>query len=45
MLPPVHLPTQFSTFLHPAEAAKTSVRAQLAALTTLRAKMMQEFFG
>lgn len=45
MVPPLNLQTQFSTFVHQVEAAKTSVRAQLAALTTLRAKMMQEFFG
>ena len=44
-IPPLGLQTQFSTFVHQVEATKTTVRAQLAALTTLRAKMMQEFFG
>ena len=44
-VPPLELQTQFSTFVHRVEATKTTVRAQLAALTTLRAKMMQEFFG
>jgi len=44
-IPPLGLQTQFSTFVHRVEATKTTVRAQLAALTTLRAKMMQEFFG
>ena len=42
---PLELQNQFSTFVHQVEATKTTVRAQLAALTTLRAKMMQEFFG
>ena len=44
-IPPLSLQTQFSTFVHQVEATKTSVRTQLTALTTLRAKMMQEFFG
>uniref|UniRef100_UPI0025F4342B restriction endonuclease subunit S n=1 Tax=uncultured Selenomonas sp. TaxID=159275 RepID=UPI0025F4342B len=41
-IPPLSLQTQFSTFVHQVEATKTSVRTQLTALTTLRAKMMQE---
>lgn len=45
MVPPLSLQNQFSTFVHQVEATKTSVRTQLTALTTLRAKMMQEFFG
>ena len=42
---PLPLQTQFSTFVHQVDATKSSVQSQLDSLTTLRAKMMQDFFG
>lgn len=42
---PLPLQTQFSTFVHQVDATKSSVQSQLDSLTTLRAKLMQDFFG
>ena len=44
-VPPLKLQTQFATFVHQVDATKSSVQSQLDSLTTLRAKMMQDFFG
>ena len=45
IVPPMKLQTQFATFVHQVDATKKSVQAQLDSLTTLRAKMMQDFLG
>lgn len=42
---PLPLQTQFSTFVHQVDATKSSIQSQLDSLTTLRAKLMQDFFG
>lgn len=44
-VPPLELQNQFADFVHQVDATKSSVQAQLTSLTTLRAKMMQDFFG
>ena len=44
-IPPLSLQTQFATFVHQVDATKSSVQSQLDSLMTLRAKMMQDFFG
>ena len=44
-IPPLSLQTQFATFVHQVDATKSSVQSQLDSLTTLRAKLMQDFFG
>ena len=45
MLPTLNLQTQFAAFVHQVDATKSSVQSQLDSLTTLRAKLMQDFFG
>jgi len=45
MCPPLPLQNQFAAFVHQVDASKAAVQAQLAGLTTLRAKLMQDFFG
>ncbi len=45
VVPPLPLQNQFAAFVHQVAASKAAVQAQLAGLTTLRAKLMQDFFG
>ena len=44
-LPPFPLQQKFAAFVHQIDAAKAAARGEIAALETLRGKMMQEFFG
>lgn len=44
-VPSLSLQNQFAAFVHQVDASKAAVQAQLAGLTTLRAKLMQDFFG
>ena len=44
-VPPLSLQNQFAAFVHQVDATKSSVQSQLDSLMTLRAKMMQDFFG
>jgi len=45
LVPPLDVQNQFATFVHQVDATKASVQAQLDSLTTLCAKMMQDFFS
>ena len=42
---PMELQNQFAAFVREVDAAKAAARREIAALETLRGKMMQEFFG
>ena len=42
---PMELQNQFAAFVREVDAAKAAAREEIAALETLRGKMMQEFFG
>lgn len=44
-LPPFPLQQKFAAFVHQIDATKAAARREIAALETLRGKMMQEFFG
>ena len=44
-VPPISLQNQFAAFVREVDQTKAAVRAQVAAMETLRAKMMQDFFG
>ena len=44
-VPPLAMQNKFAAFVHQVDASKAAVQAQLAGLTTLRAKLMQDFFG
>lgn len=45
IVPPLPLQQKFAAFVHQVDAAKAAARREMAALETLRGKMMQEFFG
>ena len=45
IVPPLPLQQKFAAFVHQVDAAKAAGRGEIAALETLRGKMMQEFFG
>ena len=45
IVPPLPLQQKFAAFVHQVDAAKAAAREEIAALETLRGKMMQEFFG
>ena len=44
-VPPWPLQNQFAAFVREVDQTKAAVRAQVVAMETLRAKMMQDFFG
>ena len=45
IFPPVVIQNQFAAFVREVDQTKAAVRAQVVAMETLRAKMMQDFFG
>ncbi len=45
LIPPLEEQQNFAAFVHQVDAAKAAGRGEIAALETLRGKMMQEFFG
>ena len=45
IVPPLPLQQKFAAFVHQVDAAKAAARGEIAAMETLRGKMMQEFFG
>lgn len=45
LIPPLEIQQTFAAFVHQVDAAKAAARGEIAALETLRGKMMQEFFG
>lgn len=45
LIPPLEEQQNFAAFVHQVDATKAAAREEIAALETLRGKMMQEFFG